>query len=85
MTPTDSPETKKIEALVCNEPGSHPDIRNSQAASGNDGTKSKQGANNNSILDSDSIISGASTKKGLRQHLTEVTEPLMTQAVSILS
>lgn len=83
MTPTDSPEVKKIEAMFCEEPGSHPNTRNVIVDS-NKAPKSKQGAIT-SVADSDSQVSGASTKKGLRLHLTEITEPLMAQAMCILS
>ena len=71
MTPTDSPEVKQtvMEKLVCVEPaGSHPDLRNvgerGKAEMAGD-LQSKQGAAM-SMADSESIVSGASMKKGLR-------------------
>ena len=74
--------------VICQEPGSNPpDARCTPHHHHNTelpiAAQSKQGGTS---LDSDSSLNsaGASTRKGLRQHLAEVTDSIMQQATSVL-
>ena len=44
----------------------------------------KGGNGNGPSVETDSQISGASTRKGLRQYLAEITDSVMLQATSVL-